>query len=71
MLKTFKLYREQDVSGISGCGYVAEGCVFQDKESEEVVIRWFGEHSSINIYHSVNDIIYLHGHQNRTSIKWD
>lgn len=71
MLKRFHFLRERDVSGTSGCGIVAEGCLFKDKGNEEVVVRWFGEHSSINIYHSISDVIWVHGHGDCTKLIWD
>jgi hypothetical protein len=69
MLKTFKMYRHEDVSGVSGCGVVAEGCLICD--TGEIIIRWIGSHSSINIYHSLDDALFIHGHQNRTKIIFD
>ena len=69
MLLRFHFQRDVDVSGCSGCGKVAEGVLIED--TGEVMVRWFGEHSSINIYHSMDDVIWIHGHQNKTHIVWD
>ncbi len=66
MIKTFVLLRNEDITGISGTGAVAEGCIFTD--TNEVVLHWYGEHSSTNIYHSIDDLIFLHGHEGRTKI---
>jgi hypothetical protein len=68
MLKRFHFERVEDISGMSGCGKVAEGCVF---DTGEAVVYWFGTHSSINMYHSIDDVIFLQGHQGRTKIVWD
>jgi hypothetical protein len=65
MLKVFLLERNQDVSGISGTGIVAEGCLF---ETGEAVVHWFGAHSSINIYKSLDDILHVHGHNGATKV---
>ena len=65
----FHIERLEDVSGCSGTGRVAEGCVFPD--TGECVLHWYGEHSSTNIYHSINDVIFLHGHSGKTKIIFD
>lgn len=65
MLKTFLLKRDRDISGVSGCGIIAEGCLF---ESGEVALHWFGEHGSINIYHSLEDLKFVHSHGDCTKI---
>jgi hypothetical protein len=59
----------EDVSGTSGVGKVAEGCLFTD--TGEVVVHWMGEHSCINIYHSICDVEYIHGHQGKTKIVFE
>lgn len=65
MLKIFFLERNHDVSGVSGTGIVAEGCLF---DSGEAVVYWLGEHSSINVYKSIEDVIYVHGHNGATKV---
>lgn len=65
MLKIFFLERSQDVSGISGVGIIAEGCLF---DSGEAVVHWFGAHASINIYKSIDDILFVHGHNGSTKL---
>jgi hypothetical protein len=67
--RKFHFERKKDISGISGCGNVAEGVVFED--TGEVVLHWLGCHSSINIYHSVDDLITIHGHDGATCIVYD
>ena len=61
------LYRTR--SGISGRGRVAEGCLFTD--TGEAVVHWFGNHGSINVYHSIDDVLYVHGHDGKTRIVFD
>ncbi len=68
-MRKFHFERMEDESGISGCGLVAEGVLFND--TGEVVVHWFGKHSSINIYHSLEDVIYIHGHNGKTKIVFD
>lgn len=68
-LRRFHFERLKDASGVSGCGKVAEGCLFTD--SGEVVIHWLGKHSSINLYRCMEDVIHVHGHQGCTEIVFD
>lgn len=68
-MRRFHFERLEDQSGVSGCGVVAEGIVFLD--TGEVVVHWFGQHSSINIYHCIEDITYIHGHNGKTKIIFD
>jgi hypothetical protein len=68
MLKRFHLERAKDVSGVSGCGAVAAGVLFCDGQ---VALHWETEHSSINIYHSIDDVLFIHGHEGSTKIIWD
>lgn len=67
-LKRFHLEREADVSGISGCGVVAFGVIFADGQ---IALHWEGLHSSINIYRSVDDLLFIHGHEGLTRIVFD
>lgn len=67
-MRTFKLVRKQDVSGVSGTGIVAEGVEFHDKQC---VLSWFSDHHSVAIYPSVEDIIQIHGHEGATEVVFD
>jgi hypothetical protein len=67
-MKTFTLYREKDVSGVSGTGSVAEGVQFTDGV---VVLRWNGEHASTVVWHSIEDALAIHGHGGLTRVVWD
>jgi hypothetical protein len=62
-MKTFKLYRKKDISGVSGTGWVAEGVEFSNGR---VVISWLGELSSTNVYQSMDDAKTIHGHEGNT-----
>jgi hypothetical protein len=67
-VRTFRLHREVDVSGVSGTGMVCEGVQFSD---DSVVIRWFGVHASIVIWRSLEDAMAIHGHDGKTQVVWD
>lgn len=68
-MRRFHFERLEDASGVSGCGNVAEGCIFID--TGEVIVHWLGKRSCINIYHSLEDVEFIHGHQGRTRIVFD
>lgn len=68
-LRKFVFQRLIDTSGVSGVGVVAEGCLFV--ETGEVVVHWLGVHGSINIYHSMDDVVYVHGHAGNTKIVFE
>lgn len=65
--RRFFLKRNQDISGISGTGYVAEGVQFSDGTC---VLKWTTETSSMGIYHSHVELIHIHGHAGVTTIEW-
>ncbi len=69
LIKTFVLQRHVDVSGTSGCGKVAIGIELQD--TKECIVHWLGQHSCTNIYHSIDDVKWIHGHGTATEICWD
>lgn len=64
----FWFQRNEDVSGVSGTGYVAEGVIFC---SGKVVLCWLGELSSVNVYESLDECIAIHGHDGATQIVWE
>lgn len=64
----FFLERDEDLSGVSGIGRVAEGFVFTDGT---VALRWLTAFHSTSVYDSVKDVIEIHGHEGRTKIVFD
>jgi len=66
-MRRFKLIRKEDISKVSGIGYVAEGCLFKDGHC---VLVWKSNHSSVNVYSSLDDILHVHGHSGATKIEW-
>jgi len=71
----FVLRRDEDVTGLSGTGDVAEGVVFSDGT---VVMRWKGpvEHpwgtiEPTTVMHPhIENVEHLHGHNGSTHIEW-
>lgn len=67
-MRTFTLQREEDVTGVSGTGTVAEGVVFSDGS---VVIKWVvGEHRSTVHWDSIESVLAIHGHDGKTKVVW-
>jgi hypothetical protein len=66
-MRTFYLFRKEDPSGVSGTGYVAEGCEFSDGG---VVVRWTGGRPSFDIHRTMEDAIAIHGHDGKTVVEW-
>jgi hypothetical protein len=57
------LHRDQDVTGVSGTGVVADGVEFDDGT---VVIRWRGERPSTVVWEDLSAAEAVHGHVGAT-----
>lgn len=66
-MRRFHLNRLVDVSGISGTGIIAEGCEWHDGQ---VTLSWFGRYHSQEQWHSVEDMMAVHGHGGTTKLEW-
>lgn len=71
-MRTFVLRRNEDVTGLSGTGDVAEGVVFN---SGKVAVAWdptktLAKVVSVVILDSIEDVEKLHGHDGKTEIVW-
>lgn len=64
-MRLFDLVRDEDETGISGTGLVAEGVVFNDGV---VAMRWLTDFRSTGIYSSIEDVQRIHGHGGKTRI---
>lgn len=72
-MKTFKMIRVHDESGISGTGHILDGVVFH---TGQVVVCWRAKHghSNIGIYKDWEDFEFVHINShptNETEIVWD
>ncbi len=67
-MKTFKLVRKEDVSGVSGTGEVAEGVVFHDGQT---VLSWFGQHHTLEVLPDVAEVETIHGHGGKSVVVYD
>lgn len=59
----FQLRRDEDVTGVSGTGTVADGVLWPDGT---VSMRWRGARPSIVFWSSILDAMDVHGHDGRT-----
>lgn len=68
VVRVFVLRREEDVTGVSGTGVVAEGIEFADGR---VALRWcVGEHRSTVAWDSIDAVRAIHGHDGKTRVEW-
>lgn len=68
--KRFRLWREQDITGTSGTGFVAEGTQFS---SGKVVVNFYKELagvSNVEVFDNLSEAVTIHGHKGKTKIIW-
>ena len=66
-MRRFNLVRDRDVSGVSGCGIVAEGIRFSDGA---VALRWPSTTPSTVLYGCIADVMAVHLHGGMTNLVW-
>lgn len=66
---TFTIHRDEDVTGISGTGVIAEG--WESSDGKTVVLLWLTDTPSVCVYSDVRHIERIHGHGGKTRIVWD
>lgn len=66
-MRRFNLVRNEDESGVSGTGLVAQGIQF---DTGACAMAWLTSVSSIAIYSSIDDVIHIHGHGGKTIVEW-
>jgi len=66
-MRRFYLVRKEDVSGISGCGRIAEGCTF---DNGFVALTWLTGHMTLSYYKGIEELISIHGHEGKTLVEW-
>lgn len=67
--RSFVLFRDEDVTGVSGVGVVAWGVEFPDGV---VALRWKGDWPTSVVFHDrgLQAVLAVHGHDGRTHIIW-
>ena len=66
-MRTFHLRRIVDDSGVSGCGVVAEGVLF---DGGMIALHWLSNTPSVNIYRTEEEMLHIHGHGGHTMIEY-
>jgi hypothetical protein len=70
LFKRFRLWRDADVSGTSGTGFVAEGIQFS---CGKVVVSFYKELkdvANIETFDNLEDMVKIHGHEGKTKVIW-
>ncbi|HYZ83553.1 MAG TPA: hypothetical protein VE621_04100 [Bryobacteraceae bacterium] len=70
-MRLYRLCRNEDISGTSGTGHIADVAEFDDGT---VVVHWMRERnaahvSSTTVFQSLEDLLKIHGHQGRTTVE--
>lgn len=64
----FVLQRDEDVTGISGTGIIAEGTEYSNGQ---VTLCWYpNPTSSVAVWPTVDDMLEVHGHNGATRVIW-
>lgn len=66
-LRRFTLQRNEDASGVSGTGIVAEGVEFT---GGKVAMTWLTPMAIVEVADSIHVIEAIHGHEGRTVVVW-
>lgn len=67
MHRRFHLIRDEDLSGVSGTGVVAEGVEFEDGT---VAICWTTKYHITSVINNIKTLERVHGHGGKTYVKW-
>lgn len=70
MIRTFKVIRDKDVTGVSGTGVILEGVRFSDGH---VAIHWIGSKYpwTTPVPEGIEAVLDIHGHGGLTRLVWD
>ena len=68
--RRFVLMRDEDVTGVSGTGVVAEGVHWT--EADVVALRWTSAWPTSVVFHErgISSVEAVHGHGGKTRIVW-
>lgn len=67
-MRLFHLQRDEDETGVSGTGRVAEGVEFSDGS---IAVRWLSHTACTNMYANVKQLMLIHGHGGRTRVVFE
>ena len=66
-MRRFQLNRQEDATGLSGTGIVAEGVEFYDGSC---ALKWVTPYNSMVFYTNIKVLEHLHGHDGKTKVEW-
>lgn len=66
-MRRFYLDRNEDASGVSGLGRIAEGCKF---DNGWCALTWLTGMATLSWYSSVEELVEIHGHGGMTRVTW-
>jgi hypothetical protein len=67
-VRLFDLIRDEDVSGVSGRGHVAEAVQFENGKVVVGFLKHTADVSSAIVYDSLDDVARVHGHGGKTRL---
>lgn len=65
--RMFVLVRDQDISGTSGTGVVAEGVEWSNGWCS---LHWLSQLGCLGMYENVKVMLEVHGHDGKTRMEW-
>jgi hypothetical protein len=65
--RRFTLVRDEDVSGTSGLGVVAEGIEWSHGK---VSLHWLSQLGVVSVYDNLKTVVQVHGHDGKTKVVW-
>lgn len=65
--RLFSLVRDDDVSGTSGVGVVAEGVEWSNGW---VSLHWLSQLGCLGMYENIKVMTEVHGHGGKTRVEW-
>lgn len=68
MHRRFRLHRTDDVSGVSGTGFVAEGVEFSNGM---VAVSFIGPCHGVETWTSIKEMKNVHGHGGKTRVLFE
>jgi len=66
-IRRFVFIRNEDLSGVSGTGEIAEGC---ELSNGKIVFSWLTNLGSVAVYDNIKTLIAIHGHEGRGHVEW-
>jgi hypothetical protein len=67
-VRHFWLRRNEDLTGISGTGIVAEGNIFSNGTA---IMHWLSKESTFETFEEIEQVTRLHGHNGRSEVVYD